>query len=36
LSDILGFFHGIAAQARAAGGERSTHEVRLSVLRVCI
>lgn len=30
LSDILNFFHGIAAQVRgAAGGEQSAHEVRL-------
>jgi hypothetical protein len=35
LSDILEFFHSIAAQARAAGGEQSTNEVRLSVWRVC-
>jgi hypothetical protein len=34
LSNILEFFHGIAAQARgAAGGEQSTHEVRLSRLQ---
>jgi hypothetical protein len=37
LSDILEFFHNIAAQARGgAGGERSTHEVRLSVFGYCI
>jgi hypothetical protein len=37
LSNILEFFHSIAPQARgAAGGEQSTHEVRLSVRRVCI
>jgi hypothetical protein len=37
LSNILEFFQSIAAQARgAAGGEQSSHEVRLSVCRVCI
>jgi hypothetical protein len=37
LGNILEFFHSIAAQARgAAGGEQSTHEVSLSVLRVCV
>ncbi len=37
LSDILEFFHSIAAEARAgAGGERSTHEVRFSVFGYCI
>ena|SRR6266566_1273963 len=37
LSNILEFFHSIAGQARgAAGGEHSTHEVRLSVWRVCV
>jgi hypothetical protein len=37
LSNMLEFFHSIATQARgAAGGEQSTHEVRLSVRRVCI
>jgi hypothetical protein len=37
LSNILEFFQSIAAQARgAATGEQSSHEVRLSVWRVCI
>src|SRR5258708_16207069 len=37
LSDILEFFHGIAAQARGGvGGELPTHEVRLSFFRDCI
>ena len=37
LSNILEFFHGIAAQARgAADGEQSTHEVRLFFWSVCI
>jgi hypothetical protein len=37
LSSILEIFHSIAAQARgAAGGEQSSHEVRLLVRRVCI
>jgi hypothetical protein len=37
LSDILEFFHGIAAQARGGvGGERSTDEVRLSAFGDCI
>ena len=37
LSNIVDFFHSIAAQARgAAGGEQSTHGVRLSVWGVCI
>jgi hypothetical protein len=37
LNNILEFFHSIAARARgAAGGEQSTHEVRLFVRRVCI
>ena len=37
LSNILEFFHSIAGQARGvAGGEQSTHEVRLFVRKVCI
>jgi hypothetical protein len=37
LSNMLEFLHSIAAQGRvAAGGEQSTHEVRLSVWRVYI
>jgi hypothetical protein len=37
LSNIVEFLHNIAGQARdTAGGEHYTHEVRLSVWRVCI
>jgi hypothetical protein len=37
LSNILEFFHSIAAQVRGGGGvEQSSHEVRLSVQKVCI
>ena len=37
LSNILDFFRSIAVQAQGAtGGEQSTHEVRLSICRVCV